>query len=114
GTNTGPADDERRAWLLADWLARVYLPAWLRAAGLDEPATAVEALPPLRDGASWEAARLALDEAQSASDAVWYATWSAVNPAADDAARSAAGDAAGEAVRCAANDPAWSAASDAA
>src|SRR6185436_11442285 len=34
GTNTGPVDDETRAWLATDWLVRVHTPAWLELAGL--------------------------------------------------------------------------------
>ena len=33
-TNTGPGDDEKRAWLATDWLVRECAPAWLRLAGL--------------------------------------------------------------------------------
>ena len=50
GTNTGIADDSRRAWMLTDWMVRTYLPAWLRLAKLDEQARAVESLPELVDG----------------------------------------------------------------
>src|SRR5438034_8417178 len=38
GTNTGPADDEVRAWLATDWLVRVQTPAWLELAGLKDEA----------------------------------------------------------------------------
>ncbi len=40
GTNTGPRDDETRAWLATDWLCRLQTPAWLRLAGLEEHARA--------------------------------------------------------------------------
>src|SRR5437879_368052 len=61
GTSTGPADDRRRAWTLADWVARTYLPAWLRLAKLDAQAAAVEALPELTDAGDWQAVRPTLE-----------------------------------------------------
>src|SRR5260370_24829577 len=44
GTNTGKEDDERRAWMLADWMVRTYLQAWLRLAKLDAQADTVATL----------------------------------------------------------------------
>lgn len=44
----GTADDgldETRAWLAMDWLIRVYAPAWLSAAELEEPAERLRSLP---------------------------------------------------------------------
>jgi hypothetical protein len=86
-TNTGPADDERRAWLATDWLVRTYAPTWLDLAGLD---TAEDAA---RD-AVWSAA----EDAEAAGRA---AAWSV----AEDA--EAAGRAAAWSV---AEDAAWNAA----
>jgi hypothetical protein len=140
----GTADDgldEERGWMIADWLVRIYTPAWLELAGIGESATALRALPPLtRDNAlaahptietarvrgaaagdaAWAAARAAAWDAawDAAGDAAWDAAWAATRAAAGDAARAAAWDAAGAAAwaaaRDAARDAAWAAARDAA
>lgn len=36
-----------RAWMVTDWMVRVHTPAWLRLAGLEDQATALEVLPAL-------------------------------------------------------------------
>src|SRR5689334_6408779 len=43
-TNTGKRDDEIRAWMLTDWLARECAPAFLRLAGLTAQAELLEGL----------------------------------------------------------------------
>jgi hypothetical protein len=131
--------DEHRAWLCVDWLVRVYAPAWLSLAGLDDAALRLQALPPIltieiarcaladlgaarvaarvavRD-AAWNAARAAAWDAAGAAawDAARDAAWNAARAAAWDAAWAAAEDAAGAAVRTAAQyaagDAAWTAA----
>jgi hypothetical protein len=42
------AADEARAWLAADWLARVQAPTWLRAAGLDDLAARIAKVRPTK------------------------------------------------------------------
>src|SRR4051812_40326993 len=53
GTNTGEADEDRRAWLIADWMTHVHLPTWLDAAGMHDQAQLVRALPRITDDATW-------------------------------------------------------------
>jgi hypothetical protein len=63
----GTADDgldPARGWMAMDWLTRVYAPAWLRVAGLDEPADGLASLPPVRPKASLRRALEALDNAR--------------------------------------------------
>jgi hypothetical protein len=105
GTNTGEEDDERRAWMVTDWMVRVHMPAWLDLAGLHEQATAVRSLPELNDD-GWAEARATVEGARDAASAARSAAWSA----AESAARSAAWSAA----RSAARSAAWSAAESAA
>ncbi len=121
GTNTGQADDERRGWMVTDWMVRTYLPAWLRLAKLEDQAAAVEALPELVDPATWQGmettiGRVRKDAAaawDAAGDAAWDAAWDAARDAARDAAWAAAGAAAWDAARAAARDAAGDAAGDA-
>jgi hypothetical protein len=94
-TNTGPADDERRAWLATDWLVRTYAPTWLDLAGLKEQAQ--ETIEAARRavwaaGAAAEAAAeaVATDAAEDAArNAAWDAAWDATGAAARDATRDA-------------------------
>src|SRR5438045_4740109 len=44
-TATTAEDEERRAWLATDWLARVFAPAWLDLAGLGSHAKSLRDLP---------------------------------------------------------------------
>jgi len=87
GTNTGPNDDNTRAWMVTDWLVRVQAPAWLSVAGLTEQATALRAIPTLTSSEIAMGVQSVLDEARrdaaAAGDAAWDAAW--------DAARAAAG-----------------------
>ena len=114
GTNTGPEDDTRRAWMATDWLVRVYLPAWLRLAKLDEQADAVSSLAELLNPESWEAAKEKVAAARAAawgdaaSAAARAASWGYAASAAASAA--AGGDAASDAASDAAWDAAWDAA----
>jgi hypothetical protein len=130
GTNTGPEDDLKRAWMLVDWECRVFSPAWLRLAGIDEEARALEAHDELTDIAGLTALQPDLNKARetagrkadaawdaawaAARDAAWDAAWAAARDAARAAARAAAWDAAWAAARAAAWDAAWAAARDAA
>jgi len=121
-TATTGEDEETRAWMATDWLARVHAPAFLELAGLHEIAAQLRALRPLVDDASassqqeilsaawsaaWSAARSAARSA--ALSAAWSAALSAARSAALSAARSAARSAALSAAESAAWSAAWSA-----
>jgi hypothetical protein len=118
GTRTTKRDEEVRAWMLTDWLARECAPAWMRLAGLTAQAEALESLAPLKSAASARKAQPALDtakkESAAAGDAARAAAWAAAGDAARAAAwaaaRAAARDAARDAARAAAGDAAWDAA----
>jgi hypothetical protein len=114
GTRTTKADEETRAWMLTDWLARECAPAWMRLAGLTDQAEMVEALAPITSAASAKKAQPTLTAARKESAAAWDAAWAAPWDAARAAARAAAGDAAWDAAwdaaRAAAGAAAWDAA----
>jgi hypothetical protein len=130
----GTADDgldQARGLMAADWLIRVYLPAWLDLAGISHrlreqsPLTswsAVEGITPAlrvlkeQAAAAGDAARDAAGAAAraAAGAAAWDAAGDAAGAAAWDAAWDAAGDAAGAAAWAAARDAARAAARDAA
>jgi hypothetical protein len=139
----GDGLDERRNWMCADWLIRVYTPAWLDLVpNLQSDAEALRALPIIASGenvvramedlnrsrqraaaaraaaqaAAWDAAGDAAWAAawDAAGAAAWDAAWDAAGAAAWDAAGAAAWDAAQDAARDAAWDAAWDAAQDAA
>jgi hypothetical protein len=126
GTRTSEADEQVRAWMCTDWLAREYAPAFLRLAGLTARGETLEALAPLTDAKSAKRAQPSLDRARkdsaaagaAAGAAARAAAWAAARAAAWDAARAAAGAAARaaawDAARAAARDAAWAAARDAA
>ncbi|HST61197.1 MAG TPA: hypothetical protein VLK84_21015 [Longimicrobium sp.] len=59
-TATGAADDEVRAWMAVDWLVREICPAFLRLAGLEAHAAALEGCAPLDGMAAAVAAQPAL------------------------------------------------------
>ena len=104
GTRTTPADEETRAWLATDWLARVHAPAWMDLTpALQSHAAALRALPPLTSSEIATACMSVLSAARKDS--------AAARAAARDAAWDAAGDAAWAAAWAAAGDAAWAAAS---
>jgi hypothetical protein len=111
GTRTTPEDEEMRAWMAVDWLARVHTPAFLRLAGLEEHARALESLARIADATTAGAAQPRLNAAGAAA---WAAAWAAAGAAARDAAWDAAGAAARDAAWDAAGAAAWAAAGDAA
>jgi len=86
GTTRTKRDEEKRAWMCTDWLARECAPAFLRCAGLTEHAEFLEALASLTTSVR---AREAQPTLVAARDAARAAAWDA----AGDAARAAAGDA---------------------
>jgi hypothetical protein len=104
------AQENRRAWMVTDWMVRTYLPAWLELAKLTEQAEAVRGLAPLTSATRWKKADKTVQTARK--DAA--AAWDAARDAAWAAARDAAGYAAWDAARDAARDAAWAAARDAA
>jgi hypothetical protein len=122
GTRASKKIETRRALMAADWLVRVYTPAWLRLAGLKSHADALAAMPEITSMAQVpsmkrqiEAARKDADAAcDAACDAARSAAWSSAWSAACDAAWAAASDAACDAARAAAWAAAWSAARSAA
>ncbi|HEX6925448.1 MAG TPA: hypothetical protein VF167_08455 [Longimicrobiaceae bacterium] len=105
-TATGEADEEIRAWMATDWLVRVHTPAFLRLAGLEEHARALESLARITDATTARAAQPALDAARSAADAAWDAAWAAGWDAGWAAGWDAARAAAWAAARAAARDAA--------
>lgn len=109
GTNTGPADEQARAWLATDWLVRVDAPAYLDLAGLTDEASKLRALPPLTSDEIALAVMDTLNEARSRAEAAGRAAGSAAWSAARSAARSAAWSAAERAAGSAAGSAAWSA-----
>jgi hypothetical protein len=132
GTRSTPAVEQRRAVMAADWLIRVYTPAWLQAAKLKTQAAALQALPEITDFAQCQSlvptlnavkddAAAARDAAlPAARDAAWDEAWDAARDAAwaaagaGAAAGAAAWDAARDAAGAAAGAAAWDAARDAA
>ncbi|HCT57219.1 MAG TPA: hypothetical protein DGD08_08405 [Gemmatimonas aurantiaca] len=102
GTRTTEGDEQTRAWMATDWLARVQTPAWLRLAGLTAEAQAIEACARIVDATTARAAQPALDDARTKAAAARAAARAAAWDAAWDAARAAAGAAAGAAARDAA------------
>ena len=99
GTKTTKADEETRAWMATDWLARECVPAWLRLAGLTEHAELLENLVPYTSTAIAQSNQKTL---AAAGDAAWAAAGDAARAAAWDAAGAAAGAAAGDAAGAAA------------
>ena len=53
GTRGTDEQEARRGWMAADWLVHNYLPLWLRTAGLEDQAQAVESLPVVADQTTW-------------------------------------------------------------
>lgn len=100
-TATGPAADEVRAWMATDWLARTLCPAFLRLAGLEERAAALEECAPLDGMAAAVAAQAALFAARQHAWALarraFQEGWTGASGAVRVAARTAGADAAGAA-----------------
>jgi hypothetical protein len=109
-TATTKKDEETRAWLATDWLARECAPAFLRCAGLTAQAELLEALAPLTSAESARKAQPTLDKTRKDAYAARAAARDAARDAAWDAARDAARDAAWDAARAAARAAAWDAA----
>jgi hypothetical protein len=90
GTRTNAADEETRAWMVTDWLARECAPGFLRLAGLTDQAILLEHLGPLTSSAIAAEAQPTLDRARKEAVAARDAAWAAARAAARDAARAAA------------------------
>jgi hypothetical protein len=125
GTRSTPEVESIRSYMAADWLVRTSTPAWLRRAGLDDHAMALESLPELTTEELCEAALPIINAAESAArsaaesaarsaaeSATWSAARSAARSAAWSAARSAARSAAESAAESATRSAAWSALSE--
>jgi hypothetical protein len=89
GTATTTEDDNRRAWLAADWLVRTYAPAWLRLAGMEKQAAMLESLGELNESTT-PPILPTLNAIRDEADAAESAARSAARSAAWSAARSAA------------------------
>jgi len=77
----GTADDgldEQRAWSGMDWLIRVYTPAWLSLAGLEDVAQRLRALAAVRGSDGLAGALEPLDLARRDARAAWTAALGAV------------------------------------
>lgn len=120
----GDADaDKARAWLATDWMIRVYTPAWLELAGLNDQALALRGLPMLDSSAAASAAQATIEGARTAAasawDYIWVTAWDGWATAWDGGAGGAASragataGAAAEAARAAADDAVKAAASTA-
>jgi hypothetical protein len=95
GTAACRLDESRRAWMAADWIIRIFAPAFFRSAGGDLAAThaaTLADLPEVKDSGSISAAQPTISAALSAARAAEVqAAWSV--------ARSPGGDAVWAAVR---------------
>ena len=49
GTRSSVEVEQRRAWMLTDWMIRTYTPAWLELGGMQEQAGVLRAFPELVD-----------------------------------------------------------------
>ena len=108
----GDGKDQVRGLMAADWLVRVYLPAWLELAGLD--AGELRGLPVLDSGDAAAAAQPVLDSARARAAAAWDIAWDTAGAASGAAAWDASWDAAWDAPWDAPWVAAWVAARDAA
>ena len=115
GTAGTPDQEDRRAFMAADWAVRTYTPVLLRLAGLTDDADALERLPAIVDITTAKSAMDTISGARKRADAAWDAAWDAVGDAVGDAAGAAAGAAAWAAAwdvlaPAVARDAAWAAA----
>jgi hypothetical protein len=106
GTRSTVDVQDARAFMATDWAVRTYTPVWLRAVGLEEEATELEALPELSSVELCRAAMPIIDNAKKRAYAAWAAAGVAAGVAVGAAVGDAAGAAAGAAARAAARDAA--------
>jgi hypothetical protein len=119
GTRASPEIEDRRAWLAADWLVRIYLPTWLDLIGLTQDADQIRALPEITSATvatSLPTLQAVQEKPFIAWPPVWAAVASAVNSVKTTAGAAAvvatwvaAWDATGVAAVAAAWDAAWNA-----
>jgi hypothetical protein len=69
--------DQVRGLMAADWIIRTYTPTWLRLAGLEEQAIALETLPRQVSWDDAEAAVPVVQEVRKKAYAAWAAAWAA-------------------------------------
>lgn len=81
GSRGTKEQEEARSWMACDWLVRTFTPAWLRLAGLDADADALEALPALTSKGLADAALPVIERARKASAAAWAAAGAAAGAA---------------------------------
>lgn len=94
GTKGTVEQEDRRAWMAVDWLARDYTPVWLRLAHLDAQAELLAGLPEFRAGMdvpsirpTLEAVRKDANAARAAAEGAAWAARAAAEVTARDAAR---------------------------
>lgn len=119
GSRGDEATEERRAFLVWDWVIRTHTPAWMELVpALAEHAAALRALPEIVDLSSAGVATRASSKASSkasAGEAEWaVAEWAAAGRDAWAATRASAGAAAWYAAWAAAGEAEWAAAGSAA
>ena len=112
GSRSNAAVEERRSYLILDWIVRVYTPAWFDLVpGLVPQAAALRALPEIDEPTAQNARNVlwsAREAAQNAPyDAVWDGAWYAEIEKARTTARKAVQDAAGAAAWDAIEDTQW-------
>lgn len=104
----GDGLDEARSWMAMDWLVRVYAPAWLAPARLDDAAGELRSLAPVLDQCALKAALPALEQARrdarGARIAARTTPWAAARAAARETAWGCAGAAAWAAARVGVGD----------
>lgn len=103
GTRSTPKVEERRAYMATDWAVRTCAPVWLRAAGLEDAAGALETLAPLTSADACRDALPTIEQVREAAGA-------AAGVAAPAAARTAVTDVARVSARAAGGAAAWAAA----
>ena len=87
GTAGTPDQEDRRAFMAADWAVRTYTPVFLRLAGLTDDADALERLPAIVDITTAKSAMDTISGARKRADAAWDAVGDAAWAAAWAAAR---------------------------
>lgn len=110
GTKSSAEVEERRSYMVLDWMIRVQTSNWLdMVPSLHEWAKELRELDAIVDMAGATAAGVKVRLALEAAEAARAAAWAAAGDAAGSAARAAAWAAAGAAAWAAAGDAAWAA-----
>ena len=106
----GDGLDEARSWMALDWLIRIYVPAWLSAAGLIDSADRVNALWSVDSSSSLRPALATLEQTRRETQRLWASTLGAPRIVARAAPRVAGRAPARQAAWACAAAAAWSAA----